>query len=587
MALYHFSVTQVKRSEGHTAIAAAAYRSGEKLYDRYYGEIQDYTKKEGVVESFIMLPTHVPKRLTDRETLWYEVESQENRKDAQLAYSFDIALQNELTLEENREVLTRFLNENFVARGMICDVAIHNPPREAGEDPNIHAHILSPVRPFLEIGEWGAKRYHILVFDEDGNPVLNKKGKQKVTNPFTTDWGEAATLQTWRENWEHIVNEKFGEKGLSCRIDHRSNVDRGLDDIPQVHEGSAVRRMEKRGIVTHKGSWNRWVKKTNDNIHRLLSKIRELVVWIAEAKEAVRRIENPTITDMVMQYYEHRDEVAEGYARGTRKAKKGNLQMTAELIAYIERHELTDIDSLEDLINKKNEELTEQKDGLQAKKDEVKELKKNLRLLDDYYAGKPINDEMNRIFFKGKRKEFQDAHRSELNRFQKAKRLLKEMGHEEADFDIVKDFWTERIEFLNGEIATETKTINNSALKKEVKILSEIKEAVDFATKDDDDGDGDGNGSGGSSGGGEAPLPEIPDTKKEQEQATQEQARQAAEQQMRQQAQANQSASRERVSMKKKLTETTKIVDEWKENERVAREQGLLPEKKRNNPNLS
>jgi MobA/MobL family. len=115
---------------------------------------------------------------------------------------------------------------------------------------------------------------------------------------------------------------KFAEKGLSCRIDHRSNEDRGLDEIPQVHEGSAVRRMEKRGIKTYKGSWNRWVKKTNDNICKLLNAIRDLVGWIEEAKERVHRIENPTISNMVMTYYEHRDEVAEGYKRGTQKSKE-------------------------------------------------------------------------------------------------------------------------------------------------------------------------------------------------------------------------------------------------------------------------
>ncbi len=580
-------MTQVKRSEGHTAIAAAAYRSGEKLYDRYYGEVQNYTKKEGVVEAFILLPEHVPKRLADRETLWNEVENQEHRKDAQLAYSFDIALQNELTLEENREVLIRFLNENFISRGMICDVAIHDPPRKEGEERNIHAHILSPVRPFLETGVWGAKRYHIPVFDEDGNPVLDKKGRQKINSPFTTDWGEAATLEQWRENWEHIVNEKFGEKGLSCHIDHRSNADRGVDDIPQVHEGSSVRRMEKRGIITYKSAWNRWVKQTNDNIHLLLNKIRELAAWIKEAKEKVHRIKNPTLEDMVMQYWGHRDEVAEGYVIGTQKAKHRNLKMASEMVAYIEQHELTDIDSLEGLINTKNEELTACRTALQAKKNEVAELRKNLRIIDNYYAGKSLNDEMNSIFFKGKRKEFQDAHRTELNRFQKAKRQLKEMGHDEADFEAVKDFWTANLKKLSEEITEETEAINNSDLKKDVDMLSKIKDAVDFATKkDDDDGDGDGTGSGGSASGGQSAMPEIPD-KKEQEQAMQEQARQIAEQQARQQAQANQNSSNERVSMRKLLKEKTEIVEKGKEIERAAREQGLLPEKKRNKPNLS
>ena len=140
MALYHFSLNHIKRSKGHTAIAAAAYRSGEKLYDRYYGEVQDYTKKGGVVMSEILLPDFVPERLADRETLWYEVENQENRRDAQLAYSFDFALQNELTMEENIEIARQFVRENFVAKGMICDMAIHDPDKGEGGIPNPQAN---------------------------------------------------------------------------------------------------------------------------------------------------------------------------------------------------------------------------------------------------------------------------------------------------------------------------------------------------------------------------------------------------------------------------------------------------------------
>ena len=347
MALYHYSLNHVKRSEGHTAIAAAAYRSGEKLYDKYYGEVQDYTKKGGVIMSEILLPDYVPERLKDRETLWYEVENHENRKDAQLAYSFDFALQNEFSMEENIEIARRYIMENFVARGMICDVAIHDPDKGEGGIPNPHVHVLVPIRPVNQNGEWGEKRLHIPVFDEDGTPVLNKKGKQKYDDPFTTDWGKPETLEIWRENWANIVNEKFAEKGLDCRIDHRSNEDRGLDEIPQVHEGSAVRRMEQRGITTYKGSWNRWIKRTNDNIRRLLNSLKELSEWIREARERVHRIENPTISNMVMTYYEHRDKVAEGYERGTKKAQLGNLQYVSKVQVYIEQNNLTTIDELE------------------------------------------------------------------------------------------------------------------------------------------------------------------------------------------------------------------------------------------------
>ena len=77
MALFHFTVTQTKRSKGQSAIASAAYRSGEKLYSEYYGEYSDYTRKRGVICSDILLPPHAPKEYADRQTLWNAVEKAE------------------------------------------------------------------------------------------------------------------------------------------------------------------------------------------------------------------------------------------------------------------------------------------------------------------------------------------------------------------------------------------------------------------------------------------------------------------------------------------------------------------------------
>ena len=74
MALFHLSVTQTKRSAGQSAIASAAYRSGEKLYSEYYGEYSDYTRKDGVICSDNLLPSHAPPEYADRQTLWNAVE---------------------------------------------------------------------------------------------------------------------------------------------------------------------------------------------------------------------------------------------------------------------------------------------------------------------------------------------------------------------------------------------------------------------------------------------------------------------------------------------------------------------------------
>ena len=115
MALFHLSVTQTKRSAGQSAIASAAYRAGERLYSEYYGEYSDYTRKGGVICSDILLPSHAPPEFADRQTLWNAVEKAERGKNAQLAYSFDIALQNEFSLEESDV----FLKVKFILQGNV------------------------------------------------------------------------------------------------------------------------------------------------------------------------------------------------------------------------------------------------------------------------------------------------------------------------------------------------------------------------------------------------------------------------------------------------------------------------------------
>ena len=117
MALYHFHADVVTRSAGSSVVASAAYRAGEKLHSAYYGEDADYTHKGGVLYTEIFLPTYAPSENKDRETLWNAVEKVEKNKKAQLAYTYDFALQNELTMEENIALARRFVEEQFVKIG--------------------------------------------------------------------------------------------------------------------------------------------------------------------------------------------------------------------------------------------------------------------------------------------------------------------------------------------------------------------------------------------------------------------------------------------------------------------------------------
>lgn len=251
MALFHLSVTQTKRNAGQSAIASAAYRAGERLYSEYYGEYSDYTRKGGVICSDILLPSHAPPEYADRQTLWNAVEKAERGKNAQLAYSFDIALQNEFSLEENIALARQFLLENFVSRGMVVDFAVHQPDREDGGIPNPHFHVLYPIRPIEQNGKWGLKQRRVYELDEDGNRIRDADGKFVFNAVPTTDWGSPETLEHWRQTWAELYNAKFAEKGLDVRIDHRSYERQGVDLLPTIHEGATVRAMEKKGKVSN------------------------------------------------------------------------------------------------------------------------------------------------------------------------------------------------------------------------------------------------------------------------------------------------------------------------------------------------
>ncbi len=109
MALFHFNTKQIKRSQGNSAISSAAYISGRKLHSEYYGEYADYRHKGGVVYHEILLPDHAPRKYADQEVLWNAVEFTEKHKRAQLAYAFNITLQNELSPEENKALAMRFV----------------------------------------------------------------------------------------------------------------------------------------------------------------------------------------------------------------------------------------------------------------------------------------------------------------------------------------------------------------------------------------------------------------------------------------------------------------------------------------------
>ena len=430
MALYHFHVAQISRGKGQTVVSAAAYRAGEKLHDDYYGETADYTGKRGVITSEIMAPDYVPGSFRDRETLWNAVEACEKHPKAQLAYSFDIALMNELSEEENWQLAKQFVQENFVSRGMICDVAFHKPEKDGIENP--HFHVISPIRPMKEDGSWGDKQHREYLTNENGEPILNEKGSSRFNAVSTTDWGRPETLEEWREAWARLVNETLHNKGINAAIDHRSYRDRGIDIIPQIHEGPRVRQMEKKGVRTSKGDTNRLIQNINKGIKSLQEKLKNIIEAVAEIsrelREHEREVKAPTLYDCIKKYFDERNAVASSYAYGSRKACVTNVKKLSKLLIFLQENNITTVDELMNYacgMRAEANALAKESNGQRGRISEIKEI---LRYNAWYQEGLPIIKKISKTKFTKQKEEIKSENRDALNRFYVARRILTEQG---------------------------------------------------------------------------------------------------------------------------------------------------------------
>ena len=219
MAIYHYSVSSIGRSSGRSATAAAAYRAGEKIYDQRTGLTFDYTRKRGIDYTEIIAPSFAPQWANERSLLWNEVERVERRKDSQLAREIDVALPVELDKEQKLKLVREFVQEQFISKGMIADVAFHHL-----NSHNPHAHIMLTMRELSESG-------------------FGKKNRS---------WNDRELLKVQREAWATHANKALEEAGSQERIDHRTLEAQGINRLLRIHLGPKVVAMERKGIQTNR-----------------------------------------------------------------------------------------------------------------------------------------------------------------------------------------------------------------------------------------------------------------------------------------------------------------------------------------------
>ena len=432
IAIYHCSIKIVSRGKGKSAVAAAAYRSGEKLTNEWDGLTHDYTKKGGVVHSEILLPAHAPPAFSDRSTLWNSVELSEKSNNAQLAREVEIALPVELSGEEQTRLVREYCSSQFVSKGMIADFNLHDT---GGGNP--HAHILLTMRPLDEKGAWLPKSKKEYVLDENGEKIRLPSGRYKTRKVDLVDWNNRENAEVWRRTWADLTNEFLAQNNCPERIDHRSYERQGIDQIPTVHVGVSATQMEKKGIVTERGELNRNINAANRILREIRRLVRGLKDWIAELKErkaallealteARAQASEPTIPQLLARYMEQRgEERADWTSKGKLKGAVSDFNKVQAAMEFLRQKEISTVETLDRQLDGISETAVAIRDSMRKAERRIKDIDTLLSHIGNYEKYKPVYREYAAIGWKKQKEKFEEAHRGELDAYRAAARYVK------------------------------------------------------------------------------------------------------------------------------------------------------------------
>ncbi|ECF6041809.1 conjugal transfer protein [Salmonella enterica subsp. salamae] len=204
MAIFHLDFKIVKRSEGMTSVAKAAYHSRTRITDDRIGQIFDFSHRTDLHGHIILAPVSAPAHIVESSSaLWNEVERVERQNNGQTARYFDVAIPVELNNDDKKKLVAEYCQKNFVDKGMIADIVFHDL-----DSKNPHAHVMLTLKT---IGPEG----------------FGKKDRS---------WNDKKIMIQWRESWATMSNSYLEAAGSEERIDHRSLRTQCADALTQAEE---------------------------------------------------------------------------------------------------------------------------------------------------------------------------------------------------------------------------------------------------------------------------------------------------------------------------------------------------------------
>lgn len=489
---FHFSVNIISRGKGKSAVASAAYISGEKIKNEWDGVTHDYTKKQGVISKEIFLPDHAPKEYKDRKTLWNSVELFEKNSNAQLARNFIISLPKELSIEENKKMIEEYIQNNFVKEGMIVDLAIHDESREGNQ--NIHAHIMTIVRPINEDGTWGQKSKKEYILDEKGEKVLNKNGKPKTRKVELTTWNDKGNVEKWRENFSDLCNKYLAKNKIEKRVDHRSFKRQGIKQIPTIHLGASASAMERKGIRTEKGDINREIKKQNELLKNIGNEIKKITSWLKGFKDKLKesykeykdqskkQIENESGLFNLYEYLSFYQEMQENNRAelsfyGKRNKAIYDLKRYASGINYLRENKIKTISDLQGHINTLRSKNSEIYKTIKENSQKIEDLNKCLAYAKTVRKTKATYQEYEskKIF----KESFYKNNQKEIDQHIRARTLIEKISGKK---NLRENEWLGEIKNLEDEISK--LNTESEKIRERYKEINHIKYAVEVVNEE-------------------------------------------------------------------------------------------------------
>ncbi|ELL4734282.1 MobA/MobL family protein [Salmonella enterica] len=204
MAIFHLDFKIVKRSEGMTSVAKAAYHARTRITDDRIGQVFDFSHRTDLHGHIILAPISAPAHIVESSSaLWNEVERVERQNNGQTARYFDVAIPVELNNDDKKKLVAEYCQKNFVDKGMIADIAFHDLD---GKNP--HAHVMLTLKTITAAG-------------------FGKKNRS---------WNDKKMMIQWRESWATMSNSYLEAAGSEERIDHRSLRTQCADALTQAEE---------------------------------------------------------------------------------------------------------------------------------------------------------------------------------------------------------------------------------------------------------------------------------------------------------------------------------------------------------------